>query len=175
MPTPFYSLVVVNANYRGSLNKNIDLALLQSQIPNSKFCNKPRQLIIKDKDGIVLFFRNGKFRIMGYIEELDATFLAYIYTTLIDQEDCPAIHFQSMTAKVTLDKRLKLSMLHNLIPESQYEPELFPAMLVRKYKPTSVNIFSTGKIMICGVREVENIKSIMEDINTQLITSSVMI
>src|SRR5277367_3247336 len=139
MSTPFYSLEVVNTNYRGSLNKNIDLALLQSQIPNSKFCNKPRQLIIKDKNGIVLFFRNGKFRTMGCIDELDATFLAFKYTTLIDQEDYPAIHFQSMTAKVTLDKKLNLSMLHHLIPESQYEPELFPAVLFRKYKPTSIN------------------------------------
>ena len=97
MSTPFYSVVVVNANYRASINKNIDLVLLQSQILNSKICNKPRQLIIKDSDGIVIFFSNGKFRIMGCIDEIEATFLAYKYTALIDSEDYPAIHFQSFS------------------------------------------------------------------------------
>src|SRR5277367_4460684 len=142
MSTSFYSVEVVNANYRASIDKNIDLLLLQSQIPNNKICNKPRQLIIKDNDGIVLFFSSGKFRIMGCIDELEATFLAYKYTTLIDTEDYPAIRFQSMTVKVSLDRILNLSILKNLIPESQDEAELFPAVIVRKFKPISVNIFS---------------------------------
>src|SRR5579863_9711217 len=85
-----YSTMIVNANYRSSLDKNIDLVYVSTLIPNSKICRKPYQLIIKDKDGIVfgivLFFSNGKLRTMGCIDELEATFLTYKYTTLIGQD-----------------------------------------------------------------------------------------
>jgi TATA-box binding protein (TBP) (component of TFIID and TFIIIB) len=170
-----YSTLVVNANYRATLSKSIDLIQLSTIIPNSKICNKPFQLIVKDKEGIVLFFNNGKLRTMGCIDELEATFLTYKYTTLIDQEEYPTIFFQSMTVKVTLNNAINLDILKNLIPESQYEPELFPAVLVRQFKPISVNIFSTGKIMICGIKELETISTIMHDLNNQLIAAAVLL
>ena len=49
-----------------------------------------------------------------------------------------------------------------------YEPELFPAVLIRKYKPLSVNVFSTGKIMICGVRDMDLVHNIMKELCVDL-------
>jgi TATA-box binding protein (TBP) (component of TFIID and TFIIIB) len=170
-----YSCQVVNANYRASLNKTLDLNHISTVIPNSKICNKPFQLIIKDKEGVVLLFSNGKLRTMGCIDELDATFLTYKYSTLIVPDVYPTIYFQSMTVKVTLANAINLYILKNLIPESQYEPELFPAVLVHQFKPISVNIFSTGKIMICGIKELDTISTIMHDLNNQLIAAAVLL
>ena len=50
-----------------------------------------------------------------------------------------------------------------------FEPELFPALRYNKYNPLCVNIFSSGKIVILGLKNL-NFKSmvnaIVEDIKT---------
>ena len=42
-----------------------------------------------------------------------------------------------------------------------YEPELFPALRIREYNPASVNVFTTGKVIVCGLRDADQ----MSDIN----------
>jgi TATA-box binding protein (TBP) (component of TFIID and TFIIIB) len=44
-----------------------------------------------------------------------------------------------------------------------YEPELFSAVRILKYKPLSV--FSTGAVVICGLREPNDIYHILSDLN----------
>ena len=73
-----YSVNVVNVNYRTSTGKTIDLQNGHSLIVNSKLHTKPTQLVVKSEKGTVLIFRTGRFRIMGFNDELDAMFLAYI-------------------------------------------------------------------------------------------------
>ena len=46
--------------------------------------------------------------------------------------------------------RVKLSS-SNLL----YEPELFPAMLLRRYHPVHIAVFHTGRCIITGLRSVE--------------------
>lgn len=162
-----YITEIVNVNYRGSLTKNIDLDMLQQLIPNSYQCHKPKQLIIKDEKAVIMFFSTGNFRILKCIDEIEASLIAYNYTSLIDNEEYPTIYIQSMTVKVTLNKNINLTKLKNMVTDAHYEPELFPAVTIRKFKPVSINVFSSGKIMICGVREIENITSYMDDLKEQ--------
>ena len=125
---------MTNTNYRYSLETNIDLTQLHSLIPNSKLHVKPRQLVVKDENGVVIFFSSGKLRVMGCNDDLDATFL-YKYTTLIAPYETPEVLLQSMTVKVVFDYCLNLAQLQKLISPSILELEIFPALQIRKYKP----------------------------------------
>ena len=168
-----YSVNVVNVNYRTSTGKIIDLQNAHSLLVNSKLHTKPTQLVVKSEKGTVLIFRTGRIRIMGCNDELDAMFLAYTYLMTLD-ETCnfPPVYAQSMTVKVAFNNitginLIKYSSECTSLP-LQYEPELFPAVLLKKYKPISVNVFSTGKIMMCGVRDIQQVHNIMQEIKSDI-------
>ena len=160
---------VCNANFKGDLKKFINLSKLSSKISNSKLYSKPHQLVVKDSKGTILFFSNGKFRIMGCIDELDATILAYTYTIKVDNESFPAIELQSYTMKAQLGFRIDLSKMASSTTSLNtiFEPELFPALRICKYKPMSVNVFSTGSVVVCGSREPNDVYSILKYLHEQ--------
>src|SRR5271156_4506504 len=166
-----YSVKVVNCNYKSDLAKPINLSLLESLFANSKLYSKLSQLIIKDTAGTLIFFSNGKHRVMGCKDELDATLLAYKYVAMIDKSDndFPLLYSQSSTVRVLFHKRIHLPSLSHIYSnmssnQVHFEPEIFPTVLIRKYKPLPVNVFSIGKIIICGVRDMEQVHSIMMDL-----------
>src|SRR5277367_4837390 len=92
---------VVNANFRGAMKKkSINLSQLQKiSFPNnSKLHACPQQLVIRDEKGTIIFFSSGEFRVMGCIDDMEATFLAYKYTAEIDN-NFPQVITQSYTSR----------------------------------------------------------------------------
>src|SRR6266849_1998389 len=129
---------VVNANYRGSMQKCIDLKSVN--VPNSKLYAKPHQLVIWDENGTLILFPSGRFRTMGCVDAVDAHFLALKYTFVIDCEDIPEITSQSYTSSYKLGYSVNLYKLAKC-NKTLYEPELFGAIRMTKYNPVSVNVF----------------------------------
>src|SRR5271156_4423858 len=156
--------LVSNANYRGAMKHVIELAKLHNKIPNSILHKKPHQLVVKDIKGTILFFRSGKFRVMGCIDELDATFLAYRYTLLISDKEFPTGTLQSYTSNSHLGFKVNLEKMAATSNIAVYEPELFPALRIRKYYPASVNVFTTGKVIVCGLRDADLMSDIIDDV-----------
>ena len=152
---------VCNANYRGDMKHSVNLHKLHKKIPNSILYKKPHQLVVKDEKGTVLFFASGKLRVMGCIDELDAAFLVYSYTTLIKDDEFPPITLQSYTLKLHLGFRVSLGKMAAALEGVVYEPELFPALRIREFNPASINVFTTGKIIICGIRDVDEAHDIL--------------
>jgi len=153
--------LVRNANYKGNMKHSIELPKLQLKIPNSILYKKPHQLVVKDPKGTIIFFRSGKFRVMGCIDELDATFLAYTYTNLIRKGEFPTVTLQSYTSTSHLGFRVSLEKMAATSDAFRYEPELFPALRIREYNPASVNVFTTGKVIVCGLRDAEQMSDII--------------
>ena len=145
---------IINVNYRGSINDSLNLHDLKLLFPNSKLSMNPFQLTVKDEKGTMLFFRTGKFRLMGFKSEndLDAMLLVNKYTCLLTN-NVPSLILQSMTVKAKFEHCLNLYMLSYLIPESILELELFPALTIHKYKPIKVNVFASGTIIMCGIKD----------------------
>ena len=108
-----YSAEVVNCNYKSTLGKPINLSLLHASIPNSKLYTRSIQLVIKDPKGTLVFFGNGKHHVMGCIDELDATFLAYKYVAMIDKtnDNFQLVFSQSSTVRVLFHKKIHLQKL----------------------------------------------------------------
>src|SRR5271156_760333 len=142
----------------------IELTKLHNKISNSILHKKPYQLVVKDIKGTILFFRSGKFRVMGCIDELEATFLAYRYTLLISDKEFPTVTLQSYTSNSHLGFKLNLEKMAATSNIVVYEPELFPALRIRKYNPASVNVFTTGKVIVCGLRDAALMSDIMNDV-----------
>src|SRR5438552_17465153 len=102
------AITITNTNFSASLETRIDLNKFHQLLPSSKLCIKPRQLVVKDDIGVLVFFSNGKMRIMGCNDDFDATMLAYKYIALVANET-PEIHLQSMTVKVSTGKCINLT------------------------------------------------------------------
>ena len=69
-----------------------------------------------------------------------------------------------MTVKVLFGHCLNLIQLHKLITQSVLELEIFPALQIRKYKPISVNVFTTGNVILCGVKKVDDVDHIINEL-----------
>src|SRR3977135_4332158 len=98
------------------------------KIPNTTLYKKPHQLVVKDPKGTILFFQSGKFRVMGFIDELEATFLVYRYTNLINDGEFPPVTLQSYTSTSHLGFRVSLEKMAATTDAFIYEPDLFPAI-----------------------------------------------
>jgi len=107
--------------------------------------------------GTLIFLSNGKFRTMGCIDEPEASFLACSYLeklTTFPFNSFPIITIQSYTLKYHLGYRIHLEKMVRYVA-CLYEPELFPALQLKQYKPVSVNIFATSKVMVWGLKDPE--------------------
>ena len=76
---------------------------------------------------------------MGCVDAIDASFLAFKYTDLIDN-DIPELYSQSYTSVVKLGYEINLDKLAEC-SETLYIPELFAAVRVTKYNPVSAMLW----------------------------------
>jgi TATA-box binding protein (TBP) (component of TFIID and TFIIIB) len=153
--------LVRNANYKGAMKHTIKLPGLCKKIPNSFLHKKPHQLVVKDPKGTIMFFQSGKFRVMGCVDELEATFLVYKYTKFVNDDEFPPVTLQSYTSTSHLGFKV---ILENMAASSNaflYEPELFPSLRISEFNPASVNLFTTGKVIVCGLRDADEMTNIL--------------
>ena len=120
--------------------------------------------MIKDVKGTVILFSSGSFRVMGCADAIKAAFLLYSCLEKIDDDDIPELYCQSYTSRTKLSRKINLSKLCEC-DDTFYEPELFAAVRMIKYNPVSVNVFSTGAIVACGLKEPEDFYPIINDID----------
>ena len=164
-------VVVTNVNYRGSLNETINLHEMKLCFPTAvaRLCFHPFQLIIKDEKCTLLFFTSGNYRVMGFKtdDEWEASLVVYKYTKSINKNHVPILTLQSMTVKSKFDKPVDLNKLSTLI-KSQLELQLLPVLTITHFKPITVNVFSTGSIIICGVKDIEKPNTILNEIENLL-------
>jgi TATA-box binding protein (TBP) (component of TFIID and TFIIIB) len=160
-------LRIVNQVWRGQMDMMVDLVGLKEVLNSGKVSSvqtarhqikQPEQLIIKFRDGTtMLIFKSGKFRIMGHAGDVDSLAMHFNVFNVADLFDfIPDIVFQTMTATCKFPNPINLNKLSYLHPIStRYNPELFPACQVLTYKPVSVNVFASGKVTICGLKDIE--------------------
>lgn len=160
---------VSNANFKGELNEVMDLEEMHMKIPNSVLHIKPRQLVVKDEKGTLILFGSGKFRTMGCIDYLEASSLACKYLEMavaIPFLSFPFITLQSYSLRSQLGFRINLNKMADNV-SCVYEPELFPALRLKEYKPTSVNVFTTGNVIVFGLKHLHDVNDMMKHLRIQ--------
>ena len=162
------SWTVVNSVFKGRLGCDLNLQSIHSLFPGSTLqYTRPTQLIIKYDKLTIILFTKGAVRVMGNVDE-DYAYLMMALTCEKFTSEIPDLELQTMTVLVTLSaEQINLYKLHKLIP-STYEFELFPGLRIIKYNPLCVNVFSTGKMLICGLKTFEKMYIIINEL-TQII------
>src|SRR3981189_836257 len=164
-------LQIKESVWKGQLDRMVDLvglggmaSTLHNVSSAQQQTKQPEQLIIRFLDGsTMLIFKSGKFRIMGgKIDDLDSHFNIFSISTLYNE--IPNIVLQTMTAAYAYPYKINLGELANNI-ESSYSAEIFPAVHIRKYKPISVNVFASGKVVICGLKDFSTAQRIEEELD----------
>ena len=133
---------------------------------------QPQQLIIKFNDGsTMLLFKTGKFRIMGgKIDEVSAHCNVLSVTTYLHPTNMPEIALQTMTMVYTYPYSINITKLSTLI-KCHYNTECFPAVQITKYKPIHVNVFASGKVIMCGIKNIVDAKNIETELDNLIACS----
>lgn len=106
----------------------------------------PQQAVIRTPNCTLVIFRNGKCRIMGCKKPLE---------TVDDLPICVILErIQSVSVKFDLGKRVNLQLIRN--PSYRVDHELFPAARLVQFNPLSVNLFSSGKVVVMGLKGLDN-------------------
>ena len=93
---------IVNINYRGYLNRSLDLQDFYKKFNNSTYYPlRPHMVRVKDENATILFFNSGKFRVIGCNSLKNAKTSIQKYS---DQLFNPKLKLQSMTAKMKLKR-----------------------------------------------------------------------
>ena len=170
---------IVNAVYKTRLAHSLDVYRLSGVIPNSiLYVGRPTQLKVmfaKQKITCLLFGR-GAIRIMGKgVAEAISTsssatiegVLAYVlsHITNSSQSVLPppsptlSLELQKMTIVTNLPGPINLNGFVKACDGGDLKPtydfELFSAVKLTNFKPVCVNVFSSGKIIMCGIKDIE--------------------
>ncbi|MFO8133603.1 MAG: hypothetical protein R6U10_06725 [Thermoplasmatota archaeon] len=69
------------------------------------------------------------------------------------------IRIENMVASTTIADELELTALSTALPESEYEPEQFPGLVLRLREPkTAALLFESGKMVCTGARKREQVE-----------------
>ena len=139
--------MIVNLNYRGQLAAD-EFANLKPTFQTK--IKPPVQKVFKlSPSGCMLVFSSGKFRLMG----LKQPITSYENLPLMPA----SLTLQSATIVGNYGESIRLCELATELTSSRciYEPELFPAARLLDFNPLCVNVFSTGKIVILGVKDLD--------------------
>jgi Transcription factor TFIID (or TATA-binding protein, TBP) len=135
--------MIRNINYKGRVSYD-ELAKF-----NFTKVKPPYQVVIPiDNGGKMLLFPSGKCRLMG----LNKPFNEDMQLPLKIHN----VEIQSVTVTCHVGHQINLLKLARQMPHNEriYEPELFPALRMTKFNPICVNVFSTGKVVILGLKSL---------------------
>ena len=152
-------MICVNAVYKTRLNEDINLdkvANLFSNLQSKLYVGRPTQLKIKCSNNIVcLLFSKSAIRIMGKrINLCDATSILFTESLPLFTNARPMLEVQTMTFVGYTGFEVNLKKFANDFEnelQTFYNFEIFCALrIINKFKPISVNLFSSKKIVLCG-------------------------
>ena len=134
-------MTLVNINYKARILDDVDKLSYNAW--------KPRQCIIKCTNFTLVIFPTGNCRLMGCKAPITSEYLTDPFNIKIER-------IQSITVVGKINESVNLYKLSmKLQNRCMFEPELFPALRMLDYNPYCVNVFSTGKIMIIGIKNLD--------------------
>ncbi|MFW9895874.1 MAG: TATA-box-binding protein [Candidatus Thorarchaeota archaeon] len=155
------------------IEDKLDLTLLDKELNNSQYnSNRFPGLFIRFKNPkcVIIVFRNGKLVLTGLKSSKDIELV--MKKLIIKLEEIKTIRilkkkieYEIVNIVVTANffREIDLDAATIKLRNSIYEPEVFPGVIYNS--PTSIKsvflIFSTGKIVVTGLRNEETIESIL--------------
>ena len=167
-----YSLQNFVVKSRLPTKEDLDLSLLVNKLDNAQYdSNRFPGLFLRLKNPkcVFIIFRNGKLILTG-LKSSDNIELV-LETLLLKLEKIEEIKLSkdqikseivNIVVTANLFREINLDAAAIKLVNAIYEPEVFPGLIYRSYSPVKCVflIFSTGKIVLTGVRDevvIENL------------------
>ena len=163
-------MCVVNAMYAVQLKQRLNLDLLHQRLKGSRlFRGRPRMLTLKTANyGTMIMFPKGKIQFLGKIGAEAVNFLCLKLQPLIFC-DCSDIELCSMTVVYNFHRSFNFKQIISSSYNTLYEKELFSAVQISWWNPIHVHVFHTGKAVFTGVKHIEQLYSIIDELEAYLI------
>lgn len=153
-----------------TLDQPLDLIYLSNNIEGAILPKKLGTWVryrIKPENYYIAFYKSGKFLITGVktLERINDTAqrvlkildTAGVHRSITKTEIVNIVCVGILQLNTTLEKLV----YHLDSNDASYEPEQFPALIIKKWGATFL-IFSTGKVIITGLRDFEEAKKMFE-------------
>ena len=143
--------------------------LFQMYKDESKFYRgRPEMLVMKmiTNQRNVQIFRGGKVQILGAIANEEAENMRREFVERLKRlkkmENCQITNLTiaNMVVSLQLPSHVSLHSITHSNHDLSYEAELFPAALIRKWRPAHVAVFHNGKVIVTGVKNEEMLNDI---------------
>ena len=80
-----------------------------------------------------------------------------------------SLKVQNIVATTSLGKEVSLTKLARTQPNTEYNPETFPGLVLRIKEPKSaVLVFSSGNLVCTGTKSVQQVKQVIQEVIKQL-------
>ena len=80
-----------------------------------------------------------------------------------------SLKIQNIVATTSLGKEVPLTKLAKTLPNTEYNPEQFPGLVLRVKKPKSaVLVFSSGNLVCTGTKSIAQVKEVIKEVIKQL-------
>jgi len=171
-------LEIVNIVAIAIMHEPFDLVLISKRVEGTEFVSsgaKWLKMRLKPENYYTAFYQSGKFLITGAksfekVNEISERILSILKNAGINAE----LKTVKINNIVLMDKIELRQSLNNLIismddSRASYEPEQFPG-IIYKDKKEGINylLFSSGKIIITGVTDIELAKKNLEKFKTKI-------
>ena len=154
-----------------SLTSPLDLKLIHERLPHTEIPAKSPWLKMRlpPNNTYIAFYKSGKYLITAKdpekIQEIAQQVLTLLheidlYVEIVKIE----IHNVVVQATILLPASLE-SLIVNLDPsKASFEPEQFPALIYRDWG-VSFLVFSSGKVIIAGLKDFKDAEAVIERFN----------
>jgi len=175
-----YSLQNFVVKSRLPTKEDLDLSLLVNKLDNTQYdSNRFPGLFLRLKNPkcVFIIFRNGKLILTG-LKSSDNIELV-LETLLLKLEKIEEIKLSkdqikseivNIVVTANLFREINLDAAAIKLINAIYEPEVFPGLIYRSYSPVKCVflIFSTGKIVLTGVRDEDVIENLLVNLGRLL-------
>lgn len=80
-----------------------------------------------------------------------------------------SLKVQNIVATTSLEKEVSLTRLARTQPNTEYNPDTFPGLVLRVKEPKSaVLVFSSGNLVCTGTKSIAQVKDVVEQVIKQL-------
>lgn len=163
-----YTIVNLVANTK--IGMRLDLSKLKKELSNSEYnpevyyaliyrSKKPKLSILVNTSGKIIFTGAKSLEEVKTVRNRFLNELEHLNYSPNREE----ITIQNMVIKSKVNIKPTLEKIAVKEPDSEYNPEVFPGLIVRKKQPSfSCLIFNSGNIILTGLKKIKNIKPSLE-------------
>ena len=170
---------IVNVVGSGDFNRELDLQAVAADLdlPEAEYNTEMNALLIRfvQNGPLVILYTSGKYIVRGGSElknlfKTNTQLLSALTELGISYED-PAFDVRNLVCVCDIGEEIDLNrlMIEIGLENAEFEPEQFPGLV---FHPTNYDcvalIFSSGKIVITGLREESKIKDLYGELSNQI-------